>query len=126
MSSEGSSFFGSITDSFSKLGSSVTEGVSSLKDKFKTNGSNNNGNDAAAISTTVDNTAMGGKKKRSKRRKTKRRMRGGYSDNISRTGVASTASPISDIKTPTPRFVGGRRSRRRSNRKSRKSRKSRK
>jgi hypothetical protein len=120
MSSEGNGFFGSLTDSLSNLGSSVTEGVSSLKDKFKTNGSNGN---AAAITTPVDNTAMGGKKKRSRR--TKRRMRGGYSDNISRTGVASSAASISDIKTPTPRFVGGR-SRRRSNRKSRKSRKSRK
>jgi hypothetical protein len=120
MSSEGNGFFGSLTDSLSNLGSSVTEGVSSLKDKFKTNGINGN---AAAITTPVDNTSMGGKKKRTKRRKSKRRMRGGYSDNISRTGVASTASPISDIKTPTPRFVGGRRSRRRSNRKSRKSRK---
>lgn len=125
MSSEGSSLFGSITDSFSKLGSSVTEGVSSLKDKLKSNGSNNNGNDAAAISTTVDNTSMGGKKKITKRRRTKRHMRGGYADNISRTGVASSASPISDIKTPTPNFVGGR-SRRRSNRKSRKSRRQRK
>jgi len=118
MSSEGNSFFGSLTDSLSNLGSSVTEGVSSLKDKFKTNGSNGN---AAAITTPVDNTAIGGKKKRSRR--TKRRMRGGYSDNISRTGVASSAASISDIKTPTPRFVGGRRSRRRSHRKSRKSRK---
>ena len=121
MSSEGNSFFGSLTDSFSKLGSSVTESVSSLKDKFKTNG-NNNGNDAAAISTQVDNTAIGGKNKRTKRRMSKRRMRGGYSDNISRTGVASSASTISNIKTATPNFVGGR-SRRRSNRKSRKSRK---
>ena len=126
MSSEGNSFLGSITDSFSKLGSSVTEGVSSLKDKLKPTSSNNNGNDAAAITTPVDNTAMGGKNKRSRRRRrTKRRMRGGYSDNISRTGVASSAASISDIKTPTPRFVGGR-SRRRSHRKSRKSRKSRK
>ena len=42
-------------------------------------------------------------------------MRGGYSDNISLTGLAASAAPISDIKSAQPlTTVGGRRTKRHS------------
>ena len=47
-------------------------------------------------------------------RKRSRKMRGGYSDNISLTGLAASAAPISDIKSAQPlTTVGGRRTKRR-------------
>jgi len=47
-------------------------------------------------------------------RKRSRKMRGGYGDNISLTGLAASAAPISDIKTAQPlTTVGGRRTKRR-------------
>ena len=47
-------------------------------------------------------------------RKRSRRMRGGYSDNISLTGLAASAAPISDIKSAQPlNIVGGRTRKRR-------------
>ena len=47
-------------------------------------------------------------------RKRSRKMRGGYSDNIALTGLASSAAPISDIKNAQPlTTVGGRRTKRR-------------
>ena len=54
---------------------------------------------------------MGG---RMRGRKRSRKMRGGYGDNISLTGLAASAAPISDIKTAQPlTTVGGRRTKRR-------------
>ena len=54
---------------------------------------------------------MGG---RMSRRKRSRKMRGGYSDNISINGLAASAAPISDIKSAQPlTTVGGRRTKRR-------------
>jgi hypothetical protein len=59
----------------------------------------------------VSNYAMGGK-----RRRRSRRMRGGnFTDNMSRSGLASTAAPISGIRSAQPHnLVGGRTRRRRS------------
>ena len=52
-------------------------------------------------SAPVVNTSVGGRKRT-------RKMRGGYTDNTPTTGLASTASPISDIKTAQPHtWVGG-------------------
>jgi len=46
-------------------------------------------------------------------RKRSRKMRGGYGDNISLTGLAASAAPISDIKSAQPlTTVGGRRTKR--------------
>ena len=43
-------------------------------------------------------------------RKRSRKMRGGYTDNISLTGLAANASPISNIKSAQPlTIVGGKR-----------------
>ena len=51
-----------------------------------------------------------------KRRRRSRRMRGGnFTDNMSRSGLASTAAPISGIRSAQPHnLVGGRTRRRRS------------
>ena len=46
-------------------------------------------------------------------RKRSRKMRGGYGDNSSLTGLAASAAPISDIKSAQPlTTVGGRRTKR--------------
>ena len=51
-------------------------------------------------------TSSGGKKSRKRSRK----MRGGYGDNIALTGLAASASSISDIKSAQPlNIVGGKR-----------------
>jgi hypothetical protein len=51
--------------------------------------------------------STGGK---NKGRKRSRKMRGGYSDNISLTGLAASAAPISDIRSAQPlNIVGGKR-----------------
>jgi hypothetical protein len=61
--------------------------------------------------TSSSSGYMGG---RMRGRKRSRKMRGGYSDNISLTGLAASASPISDIKSAQPlTTVGGRRTKRR-------------
>lgn len=57
--------------------------------------------------STTSSGYMGGRKR-------SRKMRGGYGDNISLTGLAASAAPISDIKTAQPlTTVGGRRTKRR-------------
>ena len=56
--------------------------------------------------TTPYTPSFGGKKSKKRSRK----MRGGYSDNIAITGLASTAASISDIKSAQPlNIVGGKR-----------------
>ena len=61
--------------------------------------------------TSSSSGYMGGRKSRRKR---SRKMRGGYGDNISLTGLAASAAPISDIKSAQPlTTVGGRRTKRR-------------
>jgi hypothetical protein len=57
----------------------------------------------AADDAAIEAMSKGGKK-----------MRGGYRDNISITGLAASAAPISDIKSSQPlNIVGGRRTKRR-------------
>lgn len=61
--------------------------------------------------TTSSTGYLGG---RMRGRKRSRKMRGGYSDNISLTGLAASSAPISDIKSAQPlTTVGGRRTKRR-------------
>ena len=61
--------------------------------------------------TTSSTGYLGG---RMRGRKRSRKMRGGYGDNISLTGLAASAAPISDIKSAQPlTTVGGRRTKRR-------------
>ena len=60
-------------------------------------------------------TSVGGRKR-------SRKMRGGYADNMALTGLASSAAPISDIKSAQPQTtVGGRRTKRRCHHRHRKS-----
>jgi hypothetical protein len=60
--------------------------------------------------TSSSSGYMGG---RMRGRKRSRKMRGGYSDNISLTGLAASSAPISDIKSAQPlTTVGGRRTKR--------------
>ena len=66
------------------------------------------------VSTYVPPTNSYGGRKRTKKH---RKMRGGFTDNTPTTGLAASASPISDIKTAQPHnWVGGRTKRRRSRR----------
>jgi len=63
------------------------------------------------------------------KKRNKKHMRGGFSDNIATTGLASSAEPISGIKTAQPHnLVGGKSKskRRHRNKKSNRSRKSKK
>ena len=60
--------------------------------------------------STSYGSTMGGK-----RRRKSRRMRGGnFTDNTSRSGLASTAAPISGIRSAQPHSLVGGRTRRRS------------
>ena len=62
--------------------------------------------------TSSSSGYMGGRNMRGRKRS--RKMRGGYGDNISLTGLAASAAPISDIKSAQPlTTVGGRRTKRR-------------
>ena len=108
---------------------SLTQGASDLWEKTKK--ASNDAYSSATGSTTGSTTSsssympppppptpatsstgyMGG---RMRGRKRSRKMRGGYGDNISLTGLAASAAPISDIKTAQPlTTVGGRRTKRR-------------
>jgi hypothetical protein len=106
----GSSMFGSIGDTLSGWGTSISNSASSAYNKTKNavTGSSSSSyvpSPSAPPTTTSSSGYMGGRKR-------SRKMRGGYSDNISLTGLASTASPISDIKSAQPlTTVGGRRTR---------------
>jgi hypothetical protein len=112
----GSSMFGSIGDTLSGFGTSLSEGATTALNKTK------NAYNSATSSTptypptttypsTPPPTTFGGK---NKRRKRSRKMYGGYSDNIAITGLAARAAPISDIKSSQPlNIVGGRRTKKR-------------
>jgi hypothetical protein len=106
---------------------SLTQGASDLWEKTKK--ATSDAYSSATGSTTTGSTSyvppptsyvppatsssgyMGG---RMRGRKRSRKMRGGYSDNISINGLAASAAPISDIKSAQPlTTVGGRRTKRR-------------
>ena len=117
-------FLESLSNSISSGWNSVSQGASSMWDKTKNAAS---GAYSSATSTPTPATptqpstgippaptpvppsaVSGGKRRRT------RKMRGGYSSNISLTGLAASASPISGIKSAQPHhWVGGRTKRRR-------------
>jgi hypothetical protein len=117
-SGSGSSMFGSIGDTLSGWGSSISDTASSAYNKTKNavTGSTSSSYVSPPPATypppaTSSSGYMGG---RMSRRKRSRKMRGGYSDNIALTGLAARAAPISDIKSAQPlTTVGGRRTKRR-------------
>ena len=112
---------------------SLTQGATDLWEKTKK--ASNDAYSSATGSTTGSTTSsssympppppptpatsstgyMGGRMRgRMGGRKRSRKMRGGYGDNISLTGLAASAAPISDIKSAQPlTTVGGRRTKRR-------------
>ena len=110
----GSSIFGSIGDTLSGWGTSISNSASSAYNKTKnavTGSSSSSYIPPPTPPATSTTGYMGG---RMSRRKRSRKMRGGYSDNIALTGLAASAAPISDIKSAQPlTIVGGRRTKRR-------------
>ena len=114
----GSSMFGSIGDTLSGFGTSLSEGATTALNKTKNaynsaTGSTSSSSYVPALPSTppATTTSFGGK---NKRRKRSRKMSGGYSDNIAVTGLAARAAPISDIKSSQPlNIVGGRRTKKR-------------
>ena len=116
-SGSGSSMFGSIGSTLSGWGSSISDSASSAYNKTKNAVSGNSSSSYVppppppTPTTSSSSGYMGG---RMSRRKRSRKMRGGYGDNISLTGLAASAAPISDIKSAQPlTTVGGRRTKRR-------------
>ena len=111
----GSSMFGSIGNTLSGWGSSISDSASSAYNKTKnavtgTTSSSYVPPPSTPLPSTSSTGYLGG---RMSRRKRSRKMRGGYSDNIAITGLASSAAPISDIKSAQPlTTVGGRRTKR--------------
>lgn len=85
---------------------SITQGLSDAWNKTKSATSNAYNSAANSMSSTTSSyipTTTGG------RRRT-RRMRGGYTDSVALTGLAATASPISNLKSAQPlTTVGGKR-----------------
>ena len=105
--------FGSIGDTLSGWGSSISDSASSAYNKTKNAVTGSSSSSYTPTPTPPPATSstgyFGG---RMSRRKRSRKMRGGYSDNIAINGLAASAAPISDIKSSQPlNIVGGRRTR---------------
>ena len=80
----------------------------SLKDAWKKTPASTGTTTSAYVPPPPSSTTSVGGRKRS------RKMRGGYADNMALTGLASSAAPITDIKSAQPQTtVGGRRTKRR-------------
>ena len=98
-SNNNNNIWGSLTSSVSSFYQKAKDAVSSLQT-----------NTSAQPTYGAPQPTMGGK-----RRRKSRRMRGGnFVDNTSRSVPASTAAPISGIRTAQPHNLVGGRSRRRS------------
>ena len=98
-----------VTDAWDKTKKTTTDAYSSATGSTPTTSYTTPTVSYTTPATTYNTptTSMGGK---NKRRKRSRKMRGGYSDNMALTGLAASASPISDIKTAQPlTIVGGKR-----------------
>jgi len=103
---KGGEFSDSVGSSFNNLASALTNDLSFVCNEIK---DNTNKAYYRLTGTPQYNSLLSGGK-----RKTRRHMRGGFKDNNYTTGLASTASPISNIKTAQPHnWVGGKTSRRR-------------
>jgi hypothetical protein len=105
-------FLENISSTLSNLGSSLTESASSIWNKTRSLTSSSGSSvssyvpttTASPTYTTTTSPTYGGRKTRRLRR-----MRGGYSSNVSLTNLAATAGPVSGIKT----VHGGRKRRQR-------------
>ena len=128
-------FLDSLSNSISSGWNSVSQGASSMWNRTKNAASSAYSSAAStptpatltpatptppstytnspAAPTPIPPSAVNGGKRRT--RKMTRKMTGGYSSNISLTGLASNASPISGVKSAQPHhLVGGRTKRRHS------------
>lgn len=106
-SSEGSGWFDSLKKSASSATGSATGWFSSSTPTTSTT-------PTPSPTPTPTSSVFGGKGRRHK----SRRMRGGYSDNVSMTNLASRAAPFSGSTARAQAYVGGKRSRRRHHKKS--------
>jgi hypothetical protein len=102
-SSEGTGMWDSLTKGVTSLTDSATSMVSTSPSPSDTTSQNN-----------YQAPAYGGKRRRYKSRK----MRGGYTDNVSLTNLASRAAPFSGETARAQAYVGGRKTRRRRYKKS--------
>lgn len=89
-------------DSFTKSVGSITDSASSMVSSSPSTSTTPN-----SSTNTYQPPVSGGK-----RRYKSRRMRGGYSDNVSMTNLASRAAPFSGATARAQAYVGGRRTRR--------------
>jgi hypothetical protein len=122
-------FIEEVTNSISSGLTTLSQGVAETYNKAKNAITSETTSTPQPSSYTPLPTAPAsyGGKKNDRKKRTKKHMRGGFSDNIATTGLASSAEPISGIKTAQPHnLVGGKSKRRHRNKKSNKSRKSKK
>lgn len=102
---------GSSDESGSGMWDSFTKSVGSITDSASSMVSSSPSTSAPTTTNSTTNTyqppVSGGK-----RRHKSRRMRGGYSDNVSMTNLASRAAPFSGATARAQAYVGGRRTRR--------------
>lgn len=86
----------------SSLSNTPSYSSSSSSSYMSSPSSNQYGNQTSYSAPSSSSQYQGGQRKRS------RKMRGGYKDNISLTGLASTAAPVAGISTAKPHnWVGG-------------------
>jgi hypothetical protein len=112
-SSEGSGWFDSLKKSASSATGSATSWFSSSTPTTSTT-TTPSPTPSPTPTPTPTSSVFGGKGRRHK----SRRMRGGYSDNVSMTNLASRAAPFSGSTARAQAYVGGKRSRRRHHKKS--------
>ena len=112
-SSEGSGWFDSLKKSASSATGSATSWFSSSTPTTSTT-TTPSPTPSPSPTPTPTSSVFGGKGRRHK----SRRMRGGYSDNVSMTNLASRAAPFSGSTARAQAYVGGKRSRRRHHKKS--------
>jgi hypothetical protein len=119
-------FLDNLSNTLSGWGSSLSQGATSMWEKTKNTTSSLTGstpssassvNTSSSYQSPMTTSTYGGK-----RHRRSRRMRGGFKDNTPTSGIASTAAPISDVKTAQPQTIVGGRTRRRRGRKGRKTR----
>jgi hypothetical protein len=95
-------------DSFTKSVGSITDSASSMVSSSPSTSTTPN-----STTNTYQPPVSGGK-----RRRKSHRMRGGYSDNVSMTNLASRAASFSGATARAQAYVGGKRTRRRHHKKS--------
>jgi hypothetical protein len=113
---KGGGMFDNISNTFSGWGSSISNSTSGLFGKKSTStttttpsSSTTTSTPSSTSTTPMTTSTYGGRR----RRKSRKHMRGGFKDNISRSGLASNASPFSGSTAKPHNWVGGRTRRRR-------------